>query len=278
MNRLFLDGELLERVSVSMPLLSRGFAYGYGVFETMKFIDGEPCFFAEHLERLRRAAAGAGLKVDLDEAIMREQAYRLFEAEGCRSGVFKIVISDTGENRQLAMFVRSAGLSEMAMPLRLMASKVVKASRAFTSRHKTLNYMESVLELEAAKAAGGDECVFRNEHGQLTECAIANLFFVKGGVLKTPELECGLLDGIVRSKVIGLARAGGTQVEEGRFTEADLLAADEVFVTSSGNGPRSVGSYRALDGSEVTYRSALLPALRDGFLKLESEDVRLNAV
>ncbi len=272
MGRFFLNGELVEGDAVSQPLTSRGFAFGYGVFETMKFLERSPCFFADHLERLRRAVSGAGLALDLDESELRDQARQLFESEDVDSGVFKIVISDTGTQPAVAMFVRTKGLPEGLEPSRLMMSKVVKASHAFTSRHKSLNYMESVLELEKATAAGFSECVFRNEFGQLTECSVANLFWVRDGVLMTPSLDCGLLDGIVRRKVIGIARGLGMAVEEGCFSEKDLLQASEAFLTSSGGGPRSVASFQSWDGESASYSIDELPKLRKLYLEQEREE------
>ncbi len=278
MSKVFLDGDLIETGSVSQPLLSRGFAFGYGVFETMKFLGGAPCFFEEHLLRLKRGVEGAGLDIALDVAALRAQACQLFQAEGVLDGVFKIVISDAGDSPKLAMFVRNKGLGAEPQPGRLRLSAVVKASQAFTSRHKSLNYMESVLELEKAKAAGFDECVFQNEFGKLTECSVANLFFVRDGVLNTPALQCGLLDGIVRRKIIEIARGMGLAVEEGEFTPDDLLAASECFLTSSGGGPRSVNSFEAKGGASATFSVGLLPELRTAYLNLERKEALANHV
>ncbi len=278
MSKLFLDDELIDSDSVVQPLLSRGFAFGFGVFETMKFLDGAPCFFDEHLQRLRRGVSGAGLNVELDAAVLRSRAYRLFESEGVKEGVFKIVISDTGKSTNLAMFVRTKGIKEELEPSRLLMSEVVKASRAFTSRNKSLNYMESILELEKAQASGFTECVFKNENGNLTECAVANLFFVHDGVLKTPALECGLLDGIVRRKVVGIARGMGISVEEGKFSEKDLLDASEAFLTSSGGGPRSAESFKSLTDQPIDYSVELLPKLREAYLQLEREEALSHRV
>ena len=272
MPKLFLDGTLVESDSVKMPVESRGYSFGFGVFETMKFIEGRPCFFGEHIARLRRAVSAAGIKVELDEAVLRSRAVRLFESENAKEGVFKIVISECGLSTQLVMFIKSFGIGEESPPARLVSSNVRKASVGFTSRHKSLNYMESVLELERAVAAGYDECVFRNEHAHLTECAIANLFWIENGILNTPAIDCGLLEGIVRAKLISLARGFGIRVEEGRFSEADLLRADEVFLTSSGKGPRSVGSFTSSGGDTSSFEVELLPRLRSAYLELEKSE------
>ena len=272
MAKLYLGEDLLEADSVSLAVGGRGFAFGFGVFETIKFIDQRPCFFSEHLARLRRAAAAAGLGTGLEDGRLRERAVSLFREEGVRSGVFKIVISAQGDAPLIAMFVRTFGLGPEPTASSLLASRVVKASRAFTSRHKSTNYMESVLELERAKSLGFDECVFFNELGNVTECAMANVLLSRGGCLLTPKLECGLLDGIVRGKVLELAAERGLSVEEGYVSESDLLAADEVFLTSSGHGPRSVSSYVSSDGTKVAYRTACLPVLREVYLDLERSE------
>ncbi len=272
-DKLFVNGVLRETSLVEQEALSRGFAFGFGVFETIKFLDGKPCFFAEHLDRLRRAAKEAALRIDIDEAELRDQVAILIASGNAREGVFKIVISDGVDRPLIAVFQRPPSPLPPEQGVRLRLSEVVKASQAFTSRHKTLNYMESVLELESAKAAGFGECVFVNERGELTECAVANLFFVAGGVLKTPAVECGLLDGIVRAKILELAKSRKIPIEVGRFFAPDLLEADEVFITSSGLGPRPVASFEDRQGRRASYKSGLLHDLRQRFMDTERQSL-----
>lgn len=268
------NGTLVRSNSVSHSVLGRGFAFGFGVFETIKFLERQPCFFKQHLARLNRAIAGAELGPSLDEEVLREDLERLFEANEVSEGVFKIVVSDDDGGRQVTVFIRSRGLAQAVSPCRLVQSCVRKASRAFTSRHKTLNYMESVLELEKACERGFDECVFRNEFGFLTECAIANLFFVSQGVLKTPHLDCGLLDGIVRDAVLRLAGSRGLKIEEGAFEVEALLSAEEAFITSSGAGLRPVREFVDERGKSAVYGSELIDDLRAAYLELERAELR----
>src|SRR5690606_36171877 len=136
------------------------------------------CFLRPHLERLRRAAAGLGLESAADLQALRRQVGALPAAEDAEDGVFKIVIFDDGGKARAALFVRSRGSPSERAPIRARGSPVAKASLAFTSRHKTLNYLETVREMEEARRHGFDECVYLNELGFLTECSISNLFFV----------------------------------------------------------------------------------------------------
>lgn len=259
--RLILDGELVESGSVAVDPLGRGFAYGYGVFETIKFVEGRPCFLAQHLERLRRAAAGLGLGAAADADALRRQVSTLLGSDGNESGVFKIVIFEDGGKARAALFVRSRGLPSERAPLRARVSPVVKASLAFASRHKTLNYLETVREMEDARSHGFDELVYRNEFGFLTECSVSNLFFVADGALRTPRLECGLLDGIVRAQVIELAAERGWRVEEGSFPLEALLEAEEAFVTNSAVGALSIRELDDGEGRLKQFESKLAPQL-----------------
>ncbi|MDQ8201599.1 aminotransferase class IV [Pelagicoccus sp. SDUM812003] len=269
------DGEWLDGSAVTQDLRGRGFAFGYGVFETMKFVAGQPCFFAEHCERLHRGVKAAGLEIVIDSAALREIARELFLRNEASDGVFKIVVWDELEGPCLAMFVRSVEDGDGPEEAKLLQSPVAKASKAFTSRHKSLNYMESVLQLAHARQEGYTECVFTNELNQLTECAVANLFFVRDGVLNTPSIDCGLLDGIVRSKIMDLARSIGVEVKQGRFSVEDLLSAQEAFLTSSGKGPRPAARFRSLDGREAIFESrSMVDRLLPLYRQLEEESVK----
>jgi len=68
-----------------------------------------------------------------------------------------------------------------------------------------------------------------NAVGFLAEGTISNVFFMKDGILCTPSVECGILDGITRTIVLELASRNGITAEEGEFMPEDLYAASEVF-------------------------------------------------
>jgi len=84
-----------------------------------------------------------------------------------------------------------------------------------------------------AIAAGAFDSILLNWEQYLTECTISNVFFVMNGKLRTPALECGLLDGITRSLVIRLAGELNMPIEEGRYTVDQLYRADECFLTNT---------------------------------------------
>ena len=98
---------------------------------------------------------------------------------------------------------------------------------------KSNNLLNNALAMQHALAHGGFEAVMRNARGELAECSQSNLFVVSGGVVRTPPLEAGLLAGITRQFVLELCREEGIVAEEVTLHDADLLEADEAFITSS---------------------------------------------
>jgi branched-subunit amino acid aminotransferase/4-amino-4-deoxychorismate lyase len=102
--------------------------------------------------------------------------------------------------------------------------------------------------LVAGRAAGCEEVLLADGTGALVEGAISNVFCVRGGALVTPAAVFGPLPGIVRAKVLELARREGLAAGEGRVTLDELPAAAEVFLTNSLAGIRPVAS---LDGRNL---------------------------
>ncbi len=268
--KMLLDGDLVDGRRLSLGATSRGLAFGYGVFETIKFLEGRPCFWAEHVARLIRAVAAAGLATAIDADDLREQARRLLAANAATSGVFKIIVCEDEDGVcRVALFIRNHGFRRPKPSIRLQLSPVVKASQAFTSRHKTLNYMDTARDLRLAQERGFDELVYRNELGALTETSVSNLFFVKDGALKTPALECGLLDGIARGQLLAAAGELGVSVEEGHFRIEDLLAADEVFVSNSAVGALPASEVDAGDRGQENFGVRVSAALGAALLERE---------
>ena len=99
---------------------------------------------------------------------------------------------------------------------------------------KSGNYLNNVLALgEARRRSGAYEAILCAADGTIAEGASSNVFAVRGGVVRTPPLDVGILDGITRAKVLELARENGIPLEETRISPDELRAADEVFITSA---------------------------------------------
>jgi branched-chain amino acid aminotransferase len=116
---------------------------------------------------------------------------------------------------------------------------------------KSGNYLSSVLAMAEARRRrpGAGEAILCSGSGSIAEGATSNVFFVQGGILATPGLEVGILEGVTRGKVLALAEAQRIPTREPAFVEPrELSAADEVFLTSAVRGILPVTS---VDGSPV---------------------------
>jgi branched-chain amino acid aminotransferase len=99
---------------------------------------------------------------------------------------------------------------------------------------KTGNYLNNLLCLREARARGADEVVILNLAGEVTEAAVSNIAFVRGGTLVTPPLQAGILSGITRGIVLSVVAAeAGLAVEERALGEGDFKAMRECLLMST---------------------------------------------
>jgi D-alanine transaminase len=139
----------------------------------------------------------------------------------------------------------------------------VEDTRFFHCNIKTLNLIPNVLAGEAARKAGCDEAVFHRS-GRVTECSHSNVHILKDGVFRTAPADNLILPGIGRAHVIAKCREFGIPVDETPFSVAEMMAADEVLITSSGMFCPAASH---IDGKPVGGKAPVLAArLRDALI------------
>jgi len=100
-------------------------------------------------------------------------------------------------------------------------------------RIKSLNYLNNIMAKVEGTNAGCLEALMLNHKGEVAECTGDNIFIVRRGALHTPPIDAGILEGITRDAVIGLARATGIDVYERSMDRHDIYTADECFLTGT---------------------------------------------
>ena len=157
---------------------------------------------------------------------------------------------------RLVVIVREVALPAPELYLTGAKLAVVRRRKDAGRDHsvKSSNYLENLLALAEAKRDGAHEAVMLDGEGRVAEGTTSNLFLVKAGRVVTPDVGVGLLPGITRAQVMDAARGDGITVEESRPRPADLVGADELFLTSSVRGVLPVtrleagGEHRIGDG------------------------------
>ena len=236
-----LNGELME--DKKRPL--RTTLYGEGVFETFRYNGRLPKTITEHYERLIKGAELLSIpKISLEDYIYYiEQSLDLAEKNELGNDLYikTVLLSEGGDYYPLKPY--KSHLLTIIKPYKEPKKEIVLTVSPYRVnssnpllRFKTTNYMLNVLAKRYAIEKGCDDAIFLNENDEITETTSANIFWVKCDTLYTPALECGLVDGITRKKILKNAKDVGLNVEEGRYTLKDILEADYIFVSNSLNG------------------------------------------
>ena len=113
------------------------------------------------------------------------------------------------------------------------ASTVRNHPAALSPRIKSLNYLNNILAKIEGLQAGCIEALMLNHKGEVAECTGDNIFLVRRGLVLTPPIDAGILEGVTRDAVIELARKSGREVREVSLTRHDVYIADECFLTGT---------------------------------------------
>ena len=240
----YLNGKLLPREKAKISVLDYGFLFGYGLYETIRAYEGKVFRLDNHLARLK--FAGDRLGILIHTGLIREAVKDVVKANNFHQTRIRICVSigegtmspDLDSCHQPTITVLAADYTPLSpekyrQGYKVTLSTIRRNCRSPVTYLKSANALENMLARQEAKEAGANEVFFLNDRGYLTEAAGSNLFLVKDGILKTPRYESGILPGVTRVVVFELAAQLGIKVSEVNFRVAELLQADEVFVTNS---------------------------------------------
>lgn len=270
-----LDGVLVPPAEATVSVFDRGFLYGDSVYEVVRTYGGRLFELDAHLARLRRSAQRLGLALPWDEGRLRRELARTLGAAAVDDAAAADEAPWNAGQRSVRV-IATRGAGELGLdpalavdprsivivtPLRgppATAYRTGVAVRVVGIRHdapeavdttaKTGAHISNVLAVAEARAAGAHEALLLDRDGFVTEGASSNLFVVRGGVLETPPLAAGILEGVTRGIVLALARGAGVLVRERAMRPAELVGADELFLTSTA---REILPVTRLDGRPV---------------------------
>lgn len=244
--RIWINGRFVESRLAKVSVFDRGFMYGDGVFETMRSYAGVVFRIDEHLGRLFTGLSVLGIRPPCARASLKRAVYDTLRVNGLKCAYIKIIVT-RGEGRF------GIGYRDKFRPSTVIVAKdfegypdwmfrrgiscAVAGLRqndlSVLSRVKSLSFLGYILARFEAKDMGYDEAVLVNTKGSIAEASTSNIFIVKKSVLLTPSLTSGILPGVTRACVIGIARRIGLRVREKSVSPEELAAADEAFLTNS---------------------------------------------
>ena len=225
-----------------------GLLSGWGLFTTIRIVEGIPFAFERHWRRLARDAERTHCPFPFEAEAVREQMNEVLRANDVREGCARIYVVNnqfghwrSGENLPAAdLLICSAGLPPHREPARLTLREQGRHAASPLAGVKVTSWLNNVWSLCEAQQAGYDEVVLLNERGEVAECTAANIFCVHGSEVATPPLSSGCLEGVTRSIVLESGPQAGIPIEERVIYPEDLYTADEVLISSTNRGVISV--------------------------------------
>ena len=242
------NGRITDEREAVVSVFDHGFLYGEGVYETLRTYNRRPFLFDRHMRRLRRSAEMISLPVPFSDANLAGQISATLSAAALAGEAYVRVLltRGVGELTYDPLATPTPSLVIIVKPqldpppdayVRGVRVVIVDILRnhpgSVNPMIKSNNLMNSALAMQEALRQGAFEGIMRNYRGELSECTTANLFIVRGGAVRTPPLEAGILPGITRDVVCEIARRSGIDAREETLGDDDLLNADEAFLTST---------------------------------------------
>ena len=253
----FLNGKFLPIEQAMVPVLDRGFIFGDGVYELVPVYSRAPFRLEEHLARLERSLAEVRIKNPYSRAQWKEIIEQLIAKQSFEDqGVYFQVTRGAAKRDHAFPGGVEPTVFIMANPLvtppREAVEKGAKAVSAADNRWlrcdiKSTSLLGNVLLRQLSADADAVETILFRD-GKLTEASASNVFIVKRGVIQGPPKSNLILPGITYDVVVELARGAKLPLELREIPEAEVRAADEIWVTSSS---KEVLAIVSLDGKPV---------------------------
>ncbi len=230
-----INGELIKERLFHISPLSEGLRYGYGLFETLKIFNHKLHYFEEHWERMRNGCNVLNLSLNRVAEEVESDCHKLAQANNTASGAVRILYFKNCDRNDLLITTEPVRYAPDAYDrgFKLCIADTIRTSNSPMRKVKTNNFLENILARENAKKRGYDEALFVNSFDQVCEGTVSNVFFVIDGEIYTPAIDCGILPGILRDKVLEIIRELGLSVHVGTHPASLLDASEEIFITNS---------------------------------------------
>jgi branched-chain amino acid aminotransferase len=260
--KVYIAGKLVPAEQATVSVFDHGLLYGDGIFEGIRVYGGRVFLLKEHIDRLYESALAIRLQIPIAPPEMTKAVEDTVRENGITDGYVRLVVTRGAgslgldirrtSNPQVIIIADTISLypAELyANGMRLItASTIRNHPGALSPRIKSLNYLNNIMAKIEGTDAGTVEALMLNHNGEVSECTGDNIFIVRNGVLKTPPTDAGILEGITRNAVIGLARAAGVEVRECVMVRHDIFTADECFLTGTA---AEVIAVISLDGRQI---------------------------
>ncbi len=281
--KIWMNGSLVNWDDAKVHVLTHTLHYGTGVFEGIRAYEtaNGPAVFrlTDHIKRLHNSAKIMDMEMPYSVEELVDATKQTVKSTGLLSCYVRPLAyygyGEMGLNTlpckvdvAIACWPWGAYLGDDAV------DKGVRMKISSWTRHdhntmppaaKTVgNYVNSSLAKVEALKAGYDEAIMLSPNGLVAECTGENIFCVRDGIILTPPLSAGALEGITQSSVTKIARDLGFDIRVDNIARSDLYIADEIFVCGTA---AEVGSVSSVDDRKVPCPGPMTKAIASTYAK-----------
>lgn len=237
----FYNGEYALVEDMKIPMNDRVCYFGDGAYDATYSRNHKIFALDEHIERFYNSAGLLRIKIPYTKDELKELLKEMVKkVDSGEQFVYWQVTRGTGMRNHafppadvkanLWIILKPLNIKDMSQKLKLIT---LEDTRFLHCNIKTLNLLPSVIAAQKTEEAGCQEAVF-HRGDRVTECAHSNVSIIKDGILKTAPTDNLILPGIARAHLIKMCKRFEIPVNETAFNLKELMEADEVIVTSSG--------------------------------------------
>lgn len=242
-----INGDLFKGPEAHISVFDRGFLYGDSVYEATRTFEKKPFRLERHIDRLFLSANKISLIPSYSKEVIISEVLKTIEASPYQNITIRIVLT-RGTNTDLGLDTELSGPNNLiiftkeikpnptwwltdGVPM-IFYQKLIEASGSLP---KTGNYQENILANREAHERGVYDAFLINTQGKITEGTTSNAWIIKDGILYTPPLVDGVLDGLTRKTLIEMSNQNKLPLSliEKSLTKNDFINADECFITST---------------------------------------------
>ena len=241
----YINGEWLSASDSRVSFSDGGFQRGDGLFETIRFQNGHLFKPEKHMKRLHSGLNIIQIEFHKSNTKIISILEEMIKQNHISSGLLKLMVTRGEITGTPWNYTGSPHFYVTIRPFTKKPGEPVKVLFYSEEKYplirfhpaiKSLNYIGNMLAKKDAEKAGAFEPVFYNRNKIITECAIRNIFFIKGKTLITPGLDLGVLPGVMRDTIMELAPQIGLSVVEDSIPFDSINEMDEAFISSTGIG------------------------------------------
>lgn len=247
----YLNDNYISENDATISIFDRGFLFADGVYEVIPVYNGQILFLQEHLDRLQKNLSALKINYALDYSHWANICQKLINHNGQDCPLYIQITrgNENTRNHDYSDAITPTVVAYSLAPAQLGSSLTTSPIKVITRADNRWNHCDvksiallgNILLRQEGKREQAEEVLLVRENGHIVEGTASNYFIVKNNVIITPPLTHEILPGITRKIILELCKAHGIPLLEQDINLNDLLASDEVWLSSSTKEIRPVG-------------------------------------